>query len=169
VRKRAVRSRPNRAAASHGPFLNVDPKRSYTMSRIRGRGNKSTERRVRGALVRAGIQGWELHARGVPGSPDFYFSKARLAVFIDGCFWHSCPRCYRRPKSRVAYWDMKARRNKARDRRMTAALSRGGAKVLRFWEHDISRGLPGVVLEIAGALGRAARKGAGARGTSSTR
>jgi len=71
------------------------------------------------------------------GSPDFVFPIKRVAVFVDGCFWHGCPKCYRRPKSSRKYWDAKAARNKARDKAVSAALRKGGWRVLRVWEHEL--------------------------------
>jgi DNA mismatch endonuclease (patch repair protein) len=71
-----------------GRFLNVTAERSRLMGRIRSRGNLSTEQSFRLALVRARIRGWVLHPKIIFGTPDFYFPEERLAVFIDGCFWH---------------------------------------------------------------------------------
>lgn len=112
--------------------------RSRVMASVRSRGNRSTEKRLRYALMRAKIRGWRVQARDVPGVPDFIFEKKQLAVFVDGCFWHGCPRCYRRPHSSRKYWDEKVRRNRTRDRRINAKLPRDGWAVLRFWEHSLS-------------------------------
>jgi DNA mismatch endonuclease, patch repair protein len=129
-------------------FNNVDKIRSKTMSRIRGKGNKSTEARVRGALIKAGISGWELHADAVEGKPDFYFPSRKLAVFIDGCFWHGCEKCYRRPKSRQKYWDGKVARNIKRDKDVNATLNKEGVGVLRFWEHEVKSNLSEIIKRI---------------------
>jgi DNA mismatch endonuclease (patch repair protein) len=64
------------------------------------------------------------------------FRKAKVAVFIDGCFWHGCPTHYKRPKTNFQYWDEKISGNIARDRRNTDALSVNGWRVLRFWSHE---------------------------------
>ena len=90
------------------------------------------------ALVRAGIRGFRLHARDVTGSPDFVFDSIRLAVFVDGCFWHGCPRCGHRPKSNRKYWNAKLDRNISRDRRTRSKLRRQGWSVIRVWAHDLS-------------------------------
>ncbi len=80
-----------------------EAERSARMARVRGAGNESTEGRVEAALVAAGVEGWEKHPKGVLGKPDFYFPRQRLAVFVDGCFWHGCPVCARRtPTARAA-------------------------------------------------------------------
>lgn len=111
-------------------------KRSEIMARVRSSGNKSTELRLISLMRRAGIRGWR---RNYPllGKPDFVFPALRLAVFVDGCFWHGCPRCYRRPHSRRAYWDAKVRNNRRRDARLRQALRRRGWHVMRIWEHEL--------------------------------
>jgi DNA mismatch endonuclease (patch repair protein) len=129
-------------------FVNVDPMRSHTMSRIRGRGNRSTEGRVRAALACAGIRGWRLHPKDIIGTPDFYFPGAQIVVFIDGCFWHGCKSCYRRPHSRQTYWDLKLARNKKRDRQVNRLLRKSGYRLLRFWEHDAVGRLSSIIRSI---------------------
>lgn len=106
------------------------------MSRIRGK-DTGPERRLRMALVRQGVAGFRVNDASMPGSPDVTFPASRLAVFVDGCFWHGCPRCYREPKSNKAFWRGKARMNRAKDRRDTAALAAAGWSVVRVWEHAL--------------------------------
>ena len=112
-------------------------KRSKIMSRIRGCGNKATEIVLAKLFRRHGITGWRRKQK-VFGKPDFLFRKARLAVFVDGCFWHGCPRCYRRPKSNRKFWDAKITRNRERDRLVTRELRRGEWRVVRIWEHSLA-------------------------------
>ena len=94
---------------------------------------------VRSALHR---KGWRFRVDAhvdVPGRkvrPDIVFTKRRVAVFIDGCFWHSCPEHGQVPKTNVPYWETKLNSNKARDLADTHALERNGWKVVRVWEHD---------------------------------
>lgn len=107
------------------------------MAQVKSRGNRSTEWRLRAGLMRAGIRGWNLNPPGIPGNPDFVFLDRRVALFVDGCYWHGCPKCYRRPSSNVAYWDAKVARNRARDLKNTARLRRQGWRVLRIWEHEL--------------------------------
>ena len=111
--------------------------RSRTMSSIRSRGNRSTELKFRMALVRLGLSGWLMHPKEIEGCPDFFFPEHRLAIFVDGCFWHGCPLCYRRPSSRQEYWDNKLTRNVKRDRQIDELLSARGYKVVRVWEHQL--------------------------------
>lgn len=120
-----------------GKFQNVDPTRSRIMSRIRGQHTKSTERVLRMALVRAGVRGWRLHARDLTGNPDIFFCRERIAIFVDGCFWHGCPKCGHIPKIRTMFWATKIMRNKRRDQNNNRILKRGGIEVIRIWEHAV--------------------------------
>ena len=111
--------------------------RSRVMAQVRSQRNRSTEWRLRSALVRSGIRGWTLNPLDIHGKPDFVFRGQRLLLFVDGCYWHGCPRCYRRPSSNTRYWDDKVRRNRARDAKTTAQLKQDGWLVLRIWEHQL--------------------------------
>ena len=111
-------------------------KRSAVMSVIRSRGNKDTELRLISIFRLHGIKGWR---RDYPlhGRPDFVFRSSRLAIFVDGCFWHGCPKHGRKPTSNQEYWIPKLLRNQARDRKVTKALRRKNWNVLRLWEHHL--------------------------------
>jgi DNA mismatch endonuclease (patch repair protein) len=113
-------------------------KRSEVMSRIRGSGNKETELRLIAVFRAQGITGWRRHWP-VFGKPDFVFPKLKLAVFVDGCFWHGCPRHAVKPKQNAAFWRKKIAANQARDRVVTRTLRRRGWRVLRIWEHELAR------------------------------
>jgi DNA mismatch endonuclease, patch repair protein len=115
-------------------FLKPTSARSANMRAIKGHSNASTEWRFRSLLMRKSIQGWQLTNRDLPGNPDFYFRRFALAVFIDGCFWHSCPSCGHLPKTNGQYWREKLRRNRIRDRAVTRVLKSQGIGVLRIWE-----------------------------------
>jgi DNA mismatch endonuclease (patch repair protein) len=112
--------------------------RSFVMSRVKSKRNRSTEWRLRGLLVRRGLRGWQVSPEDLRGAPDFVFRAERVVIFTDGCFWHGCPRCKKIPSSNVSYWDSKISRNRRRDRATTAELRRQGWTVLRFWEHDLA-------------------------------
>ena len=118
-------------------FEDVSATRSKTMSAIRGKGNKTTELTLKMALVRARISGWHLQHHGQIGKPDFYFPQAGVVIFVDGCFWHGCPRCGHTPKTRSAFWVAKFLRNQARDKAVTRELRQHGLTVLRVWEHEL--------------------------------
>jgi DNA mismatch endonuclease, patch repair protein len=111
-------------------------KRSAVMSRIRSQGNKDTELRLISLMRAAGITGWRRNGT-LPGRPDFVFRVERVVIFVDGCFWHGCPRCYRCPRSNRKYWRAKVDRNRRRDRQITRLLRRGNWQVVRIWEHQL--------------------------------
>jgi len=111
------------------------------MRAVRSRDVRSTEKHLRALMVASGLRGWRIYATNLPGSPDFVFPTRRLAVFVDGCFWHGCPVCYRRPHSRRNYWDAKVAGNIARDRHVNRTLRRQGWRVVRIWEHELRRGM----------------------------
>jgi DNA mismatch endonuclease, patch repair protein len=120
------------------------------MSKVRSVGNRSTELKVRMALVRGGLAGWVLHARDVEGKPDFWFPRQRLAIFVDGCFWHGCPKCLRMPSQNRRYWASKIAGNVLRANVIRRSLRRRGVAVLCFWEHQLrtSKGLREVILRV---------------------
>jgi DNA mismatch endonuclease (patch repair protein) len=118
------------------------------MGKVRGKGNKSTETRLRFGLVSAGIHGWRLHPNDITGRPDFYFTKERLAVFVDGCFWHGCSKCGHVPKTNSVFWKTKLERNRMRDRRQTRTLKEQGIVVIRFWEHELGESLTNCVEKV---------------------
>jgi len=108
------------------------------MSRIRGTGNKATELRLLKVFRANGITGWRRGSK-LPGKPDFVFPKLKLAVFVDGCFWHGCPKHGTRPKQNAKFWRDKITGNKARDRRVNRLLRKRGWTVVRIWEHELTR------------------------------
>jgi DNA mismatch endonuclease (patch repair protein) len=110
--------------------------RSHNMASIRSKGNATTERAFLRLLRNARISGWRRHL-SLPGKPDFVFRSRRLAVFIDGCFWHGCPTCYRLPEDNRPYWKAKVLSNRRRDRRQTRELKSLRWRVLRIWEHSL--------------------------------
>jgi len=112
-------------------------KRSDVMSRIRGSGNRDTELALMRIFREQKITGWRRHQR-VFGKPDFVFLHDRLCVFVDGCFWHGCPKCYRAPGSNKPFWRKKFEVNLARDRRVNRELRKAGWGVLRIWEHQLT-------------------------------
>jgi DNA mismatch endonuclease (patch repair protein) len=120
------------------PDVFTKAKRSQVMSRIRGRGNKDTELALAKLLRAAGISGWRRH-HPIFGKPDFVFPKLRIAVFVDGCFWHGCPKHSNMPANNRLFWEKKLAANKARDRLVSRTLKRQGWMVIRIWEHDLTR------------------------------
>lgn len=77
-----------------------------------------------------------LRAGGLLTRPDIVFTRARLAIFVDGCFWHRCPDHFVSPKTNAEFWERKLTANVERDRRVDAALRENGWEVVRLWEHE---------------------------------
>jgi DNA mismatch endonuclease (patch repair protein) len=126
-------------------------KRSWIMSRIRGSGNKKTEVRLARQLRGDGISGWRRHLP-IPGRPDFSFRKQKVAVFVDGCFWHGCPKCFQLPKQNRPFWKVKIDGNRKRDQSVNRRLRRLGWKVIRIRECQLRHSVR-VVVKIKKALG----------------
>jgi DNA mismatch endonuclease (patch repair protein) len=125
--------------------------RSELMSRIRSKGT-GPELCLRRRLRSAGIQ--HRSQRLIEGvRVDFAFPGSRLLVFIDGCFWHGCPRHGSIPSSNRTYWATKFRQNKSRDRRQARILRARGWQVLRIWEHEARDGFKRAILRIIRGLG----------------
>jgi DNA mismatch endonuclease (patch repair protein) len=120
------------------------------MAAIRAQ-NTRPELAIRRALHAAGVRGWRCHARGIPGKPDLAFTRWKVAVFIDGAFWHGHPEHFTPGKS-GAYWDAKIARTQERDRLADAALSAAGWTVLRFWDFDIEQDVQACTGRIKEAL-----------------
>lgn len=111
-------------------------KRSEVMSAIRSTGNKDTELKLIAIFRAYGIVGWR-RRQPLAGHPDFIFRRERLAVFVDGCFWHGCRWHCRMPKTRTDFWYPKIARNKKRDQIVRRLLQSRGWRVLRIWEHSL--------------------------------
>lgn len=127
--------------------------RSYNMSRIKSRDTKP-EISLRKALWH---EGYRYSIRGkLPGRPDIVLKKYNLAIFVDGCFWHSCPKHYKQPSNNKAFWIKKISSNVARDKKTNRLLKKLGWKVLRFWEHDVRKRLPYILNRIARNAGKQA-------------
>lgn len=140
-------------------------KRSQVMSQIRGYGNKGTELELINIMRRNGICGWrrnrvisiKIHrdsktklrsSNALPRfkenanvtlriKPDFVFSGSRVALFVDGCFWHVCPRHFSLPVENRPFWKRKFEANTARDRNVNRSLRDAGWIVTRIWEHEL--------------------------------
>ena len=139
--------------------------RSALMAKVRGRGNLTTEGALAKVFRAEGWAGWR-RQRPIGGRvgegarfrvrPDFVFAARRLAVFVDGCFWHGCPRHGTRPRGNAAFWREKFRRNRARDRRDTRRLRREGWRVVRLWEHELKpKARPGLLAKLRKLFARA--------------
>ena len=111
--------------------------RKLNMSRIRAK-NTLPEIRFRKLLYSRGIRGYRIHPN-IPGKPDLVFSKKKVAVFIDGCFWHKCPLDFKEPDTRKEFWLKKINLNVERDEKVNRELEGMGWTVIRIWEHEIKK------------------------------
>ena len=103
------------------------------MSMIR-RTNTSPELKLKRIL--RGL-GFVYQPKGIYGKPDFVNLKQKIAIFVDGCFWHGCPKHYNKPETNRRFWVSKITKNIERDKKVTATLKGQGFRVIRVWEHDI--------------------------------
>lgn len=125
------------------------------MSRIRATDTKP-ERALRSALWAKGVRGWRCHAKALPGKPDLAFTRWRVAVFVDGCFWHGHPDFFTPGKS-GDYWDKKIARTKERDRAANESLRAAGWRVVRLWDFEVEQDLASCVTRVVQALRRSQR------------
>lgn len=139
------------------PYSTPDDLRSRIMRSNKSHGNLSTELTL-ARLMRANhVFGWRRRVL-ITGRPDFVFKQQRVALFIDGCYWHGC-KCRRLPKKNRRYWQEKFETNQARDKRVTRQLRAENWTVLRFWEHQIKKEPGRIVMRIANALANSNRAG----------
>src|SRR5258706_11699220 len=127
--------------------------RSFNMSMIRASGNRTTEQKLVQLFTSLHVHGWR---RNYPllGRPDFVFTKQRVILFADGCFWHMCPKCFVLPKANRKYWRKKLNRNAERANEVNLLLRRKGWKVVRIWEHQLKteRGRKGIAQRIKSSI-----------------
>lgn len=126
-------------------------KRSFIMSRIKGK-NTSIELIVRRKLWALGFRGYRIHSSKVLGNPDITFSKKGVAIFLDGDFWHGYV-LRERAERLPLYWLNKIRRNMGRDEEYSKELRNQGWKVIRLWEHEITKNFDRAITKIVKALG----------------
>ena len=111
-------------------------KRSRVMSSIRGK-NTRPELSIRKILWAKGFR-YRIHDKSVYGIPDISNKSRKVAVFIDGCFWHGCKKCYKEPRTNTSFWRNKVKRNRQRRTEVKRKLLGGGWKVLEVWEHQVN-------------------------------
>lgn len=113
---------------------------------------------LRKALWASGLR-YRLHMKTAAGKPDIVFPRVKVAIFIDGCFWHGCPEHYVRPRSGAAFWSDKLRENVIRDIRQTRKLEELGWRLFRVWEHEVFTELDELVARVKAGLCRGANGG----------
>ncbi|MFH1389609.1 MAG: very short patch repair endonuclease, partial [Candidatus Margulisiibacteriota bacterium] len=100
-----------------------------------------------------GIKGLKSHVRALPGVPDIVYAKEKVAIFVNGCFWHRCPKCgLKLPKSHKPFWRLKFSKNEARDKKNIKLLRKKGWAAITVWECEIKKDNPKVVKRIERAL-----------------
>jgi DNA mismatch endonuclease (patch repair protein) len=112
--------------------------RSSLMRKVKSKKNKSTELKTIEIFKSLGIKGWQRGYK-IIGHPDFVFRKQRIAIFVDGCFWHGCARHCRIPMDNHEYWINKVKKNIARDIKITEYIQQKNWNVLRIWEHELEK------------------------------
>lgn len=125
--------------------------RSALMKRVKTR-DTTPEIALRKALWAAGVRGWRLHPKNVPGRPDLAWLGRRVAVFVDGAFWHGHPDYYWGQSGK--FWDQKIERNRERDRRVVRELADAGWTVVRIWDFEVERDPASGVRRVLRALER---------------
>ena len=120
------------------------------MSSIRSKDTKP-ELKIRKMLWPLGKR-YRVHDKSVFGTPDISNKSRKVAVFIDGCFWHGCKRCYTEPKTNSKFWRNKILHNKERRKKVTRVLNKEDWTIMQFWEHQIERDPMTVSIKIAEAL-----------------
>ncbi len=124
-------------------------RRSWIMSRIKSRGNESTEEALVRVFRREKVTGWRRNY-DLFGHPDFVFPLESVAVFVDGCYWHGHPTRCRLPATNREYWATKIDRNRARDRKVSRILRQSGWRVIRIWKHLVDQ--PRTIARVRRAL-----------------
>lgn len=116
----------------------TDLERSQIMSSIRSKNNKSTELKLIKIFREYGITGWRRNY-SVKGHPDFVFLQKKIAVFVDGCFWHGHKCINRVPGENTEYWERKFKYNKSHDKKINKLFKLRGWKVIRIWECELKK------------------------------
>lgn len=121
-------------------------KRSEIMSKVHSQNNKSTELRLIQIFKKNGVTGWRRNYE-VKGRPDFVFLDKKIAIFVDGCFWHGHDCRNTRPVDNAEYWSKKQERNMCHDREITSLFERRGWTVIRIWECELKKENQGSLFE----------------------
>lgn len=144
-----------------GPLINPPPSSESVSKSMKGNVAKDTtpELKLRRLLREAGWPGYRLHWKKAPGRPDIAYPGRKVAIFVNGCFWHRCPHCEPSiPKSNTEFWTEKFRRNKERDERKVGELEQAGWTVRTVWECQVRDDPQSVLGELTEALEEASSR-----------
>mgnify|MGYP001603214487 CR=1 FL=1 len=112
--------------------------RKRTMQAVRSKGTR-LEKRLFAILAGMGVSGWQKNVKNITGKPDVAFPNQKIAIFVDGCFWHGCTHCRRKlPETNHEYWERKIKHNVKLAESYNEQLSHNGWTVIRIWEHEIA-------------------------------
>ena len=112
--------------------------------------NSKPEILLRHGLWKIGLRGYRLHYKEIPGTPDITYVSKKIAIFVNGCFWHRCPYCnYNLPKHNILFWQNKFENNIRRDKDKIKELKKINWKVITIWECQIKKNLENCLKEIA--------------------
>ena len=135
------------------PATNANARNTMRANRARDTG---PELALRAALRKAGLRGYRVNMKGIPGRPDIAFTRYKLAIFVHGCFWHRCPHCsLALPKSHRAFWRKKFELNQERDDRKLRSLDSAGWSSLIFWECELEADVGECVIRTVRAISEA--------------
>ena len=124
-------------------------KRSEIMKKVRSKNNKSTELKLIQIFKENNIHGWRRNYK-VKGHPDFVFLNKKIAIFVDGCFWHGHNCRNTKPKDNQEYWDKKRERNMKHDKEITEYFENRGWTVIRIWECELKKDNKNKSIETSG-------------------
>ncbi|WP_299989318.1 very short patch repair endonuclease [uncultured Pontibacter sp.] len=115
--------------------------------------NTKPEIKLRKQLFAKGLRGYRIHYKSIPGRPDIVFTKAKVAIFVNGCYWHRCTKCnLPLPKNNATFWKEKFKKNKHRDEAKASELESLGYKVLVIWECELTKELDVTIERIKAAI-----------------
>ncbi len=130
--------------------VHTKAQRSHNMSCIKGRDTKP-EILLRKSLWHLGYR-YSLNNNSLPGNPDLALKKYNVVIFVDGCFWHRCPKHFKQPANNAKFWRKKIQSNVDRDKKNNGLLKKQGWVVLRIWEHDIEKRITKITKRLANFL-----------------
>jgi len=130
--------------------VHTKEQRSFNMSQIRSK-NTKPEILLRKKIFEEGLRGYRINFK-LPGKPDIVFTKNKIAIFVDGCFWHRCPKCFTKPTTNRKFWKDKIKGNVKRDKKVNQLLTESGYTILRFWEHEIKSNLNNAYIVIKNTI-----------------
>ena len=110
--------------------------------------NTKIEKDITNALWNLGYR-FRKNVKGLPGKPDIAIKKHKVVIFLDSCFWHKCPKHFKKPKSNLEYWEPKIKRNVERDAEINRYYQNKNWHILRIWEHEVKKDFDNTLAKIS--------------------